>query len=318
MQPPPNAPARPSRPAFGGGLYRANPRAAARVAECVFRETARLARSGRELHFWTWTFPTPLFDRNEAQRRWNSYATGWLRRYLGARGPIVWERHRSGAWHLHGVTVDKWTLPGRWVERNGRWRFHGDLATKARWRLVRDAASRHGFGRVQVTPARNPEAVPRYLAKYITAALSQRRAVDKGRRFTGFLGYIHKDQEGNRISQRTTSTRFAWHSRRATATRAQIAVYAANQPHRTDDLRWIFRERGLIATTPALHPDEGTQAIIDATRASQYAASWRFLARLARTSESALKALQGLADSLTISCPRSGKNGVLPNSASAC
>ena len=253
------------------------------------------------MHFWTFTFPTPVFDRAVAVKRWNAFSTGFLRRTLQARGVAVWERHQSGAWHTHAVTIDAWTLPGRWTDRSGRWRFHGDPITKARWATLRARAAAYSFGRVQVTPARLRDAVPRYLAKYITKALKHRRPQDKGKRFTNYIGYRHKSKlDGKPVSDRSAVPSFAWHSRNASAKRAQIGVFAANTPRSNKDWRWIFKDRSAIATCPACHQDPAVQTLIDSNRMKAHAASWRYLAGLAPDSPIAAAALASLAESLTL------------------
>ncbi|MFZ4696013.1 MAG: rolling circle replication-associated protein [Verrucomicrobiia bacterium] len=95
--------------------------------------------------FWTFTFPSPRFSEKECAALWVRLRKALLRRFacIGIR---VFERHESGAWHVHAV-------------------IRGKLPVV----VVRAICIRYGFGRVNVKRVKRG-LLGTYLAKYMTKA----------------------------------------------------------------------------------------------------------------------------------------------------
>jgi|DewCreStandDraft_4_1066084.scaffolds.fasta_scaffold16008_5 hypothetical protein len=190
------------------------------MAECVSGEIAALtesaAKQGHQMLFVTHTFPKPILEKREAQKRWNSWTTNWLRAH-GARGIAVWERHQSGAWHVHWVGfVPGLHFGGHWVgDRIKGFRFVGDEKSRIAWKTLRAAVERFGLGRSQWLPVRVTKAVGRYVAKYLTKSVT----LGAGR-VVSFFGYRVAGQ-----SLRRFHSTFAWYRPRARVWRRKVAAF---------------------------------------------------------------------------------------------
>jgi hypothetical protein len=155
--------------------------------------------------FFTLTFPENVTDPKEAQRRFNSFNTGFLNRhpYFG-EFMYVKERQKRGAWHYH-LTIDCggdiWTGV-KWEKRRKR----GSLKKvwmpvtstippflRALWVEIRKVAPLYHFGRCELLPIRkNAESVSKYLAKYLSKHHSNRKPEDKGVRLVNYSrGWVH-------------------------------------------------------------------------------------------------------------------------------
>lgn len=77
-----------------------------------------------------------------------------------------------------------------------------------------------------------------------------------------FIGFADKDQDGNRFSRRTTSSKFAWVNDNSKAWRQKVAIMAAQAGAETmDDLcrlfgpRWAFALQDSIMAIPLVAPE---------------------------------------------------------------
>lgn len=108
-------------------------------------------------------------DKREAGRRWNSLRRH-LVEWLGVRAfCVVWERHKSGDWHLHAFLVLRRGIRRGWDQARVR---RGDYRGAAKplrsmWERLRRSLPGYGFGRHQLEPVAKPEASGHYLAKYL-------------------------------------------------------------------------------------------------------------------------------------------------------
>jgi len=124
----------------------------------------------RAVHFVTLTVPDGIKDERELSRRINSVRDALLERYHG--GVRVYERHKSGAVHVHLVLVYK---RGAGL-RECRTMKIGRRTTLASpgtgwlelWAWWRALAARYNFGRVECLPVRKPERAGNYVSKYLT------------------------------------------------------------------------------------------------------------------------------------------------------
>jgi hypothetical protein len=123
------------------------------------------------------------------QRRWHSFRTHALSRWLT---PGVWMRERqprTGNWHAHAL-VDagfdiRTAFPFEEVKRGHYRNVKPEL--RALWRRLREEAARYGFGRTQLLPIDKgrggAEAVIGYLTGYLSKSFSSEKlsGEEKGR-----------------------------------------------------------------------------------------------------------------------------------------
>ena len=158
-------------------------------AQTLFANVQRLislAPSLGHVGFLTLTTPDNCSDSKEFQRRWNSFKTSflsrsyWFRSYIG-----VYERQKRGAWHLHLVVILPYDIRSgcdfdQFERRNYR---TAPAVLRQLWRDLRQVLPRYGFGRHELLPVRsNPEAMGRYVGKYVSKHLGSRKVEDKGKR----------------------------------------------------------------------------------------------------------------------------------------
>jgi len=166
--------------------------------------------------FLTLTFADDVQDAAEASRRFNSFASNWLRKvadgYIGTK-----ERQKNGRWHFHLVVL--WKVK---IRQGYDWQAvrRGDYRSacpelRALWSELREVCPRYGFGRHMLEPIAKPEAAGCYIAKYVVK--SERDARDKGVRLivAGGLG-----------RKLLPSVRFSWIGGKAREWRACVAEVA--------------------------------------------------------------------------------------------
>jgi len=116
----------------------------------------------------TLTFADHVTDPAEAQRRFHSWATNWLRHRCRVWVAVL-EAQQSGRLHYHILSA--------WEQRFGTLDWSaldtGDYSSASTtlrtvWRDLRTAAPRYGFGRTEALPIRQPgRAVASYVGKYL-------------------------------------------------------------------------------------------------------------------------------------------------------
>jgi hypothetical protein len=165
---------------------------------------------------FTATFPDNCSIRAESERRFNSFATHFLREVFSEH-IVVPERQDRGAFHHHlavACHVDIRTgfdfegcsasndfkkehiqkISGRWrwdteaneerfVAMSRTWYRSANPELKKLWRQIREAAPRYSFGRCELLPIlSNEEACARYLGAYVSIQHNRREDEDKGMR----------------------------------------------------------------------------------------------------------------------------------------
>ncbi len=130
---------------------------------------------------WSWFF-TATLDLNKQDRAnldlWHKQLTQWLRDYnkkfsLNLKYLLIPELHSDGvSWHMHGFLYD---LPVAHLRRF----LHGDVMGKSLADKVKRGdvvynwpAYAKRFGFCDLEPIRNPEAVSKYITKYINKNLA--------------------------------------------------------------------------------------------------------------------------------------------------
>lgn len=192
--------------------------------------------------FFTLTFKDNITDLQEAQKRFRSLrAHVIVKRYQRAIG--VWERHASGRIHFHLVVVlDKDIRSGADFTAFKRKDYRSaNSALRAEWAFWRETCPKYRFGRHELMPVKsNAEGISRYVGKYISKHVTQRRAEDKGARVVRFIGY--------KPGMRRACCRFSWNTDNAWLWRHKTAMFAAR--HGLKDIgqmkkffgsRWAYR-----------------------------------------------------------------------------
>jgi len=169
--------------------------------------------------FVTLTFKENLVCRREAQRRFNSLSSNFLRPRLHEFVTAV-ERQGRGAIHYHLVCAFKEDIRTGFDFESctaaNVARKNGDLvecrrlqtayyrtanpALRAWWYELRKTAEVYGFGRCETLPVlSNSAAISRYVGAYVGIEVANRQARDKGMRTIRYS-----------LKQRTASMNFQW------------------------------------------------------------------------------------------------------------
>lgn len=174
--------------------------------------------------FLTLTFADNVTDHKEAQRRFNSLATHFLRLFA-VDYMLVKERQQRGAWHYHLlVALPAPIRPGfNFAEVfpvKGRPRYTSACPyLRSLWKELRAAMPKYGFGRSELAPIKsNEEGIACYVGKYI-----QQNALNKW-----CSGY---DDKGVRIVSYSqawprTTLQFAWNTPGAKEWRRKVRLFA--------------------------------------------------------------------------------------------
>ncbi len=131
--------------------------------------------------FLTLTFAEHITDPKEAQKRWHSLRTHILRhRYV--RILRVFERQKSGRIHYHVlIALQDDIRSGFRFDDAARGIYRSaNAALRREWAFWRKTAPLFGFGRTEVLPIKNAQAVGKYVGKYIGKHLDVRLPADKG------------------------------------------------------------------------------------------------------------------------------------------
>jgi hypothetical protein len=192
--------------------------------------------------FFTLTFKDHVTDLRVAQKRFRSLRAHVIaKRYQRAIG--VWERHASGRIHFHLVVVlDKDILTGADFAAFKRKDYRSaNSALRAEWVFWRETCPKYRFGRHELMPVKsNAEGIARYVGKYISKHVTQRRAEDKGARVVRFIGY--------KPGMRRACCHFSWNTDNGWLWRHKTAMFAAR--HGLKDIgqmrqffgrRWAYR-----------------------------------------------------------------------------
>jgi hypothetical protein len=218
----------------------ANKRTAFMVAfeiQCLVNEFG-LERIG----FFTLTFKDHITDLREAQKRFRSLRTHVIvKRYQRAIG--VWERHASERIHFHLVVVlDKDIRSGADFAAFKRRDYRSaNPALRAEWAFWRETCPKYRFGRHELMPVKsNAKGISRYVGKYISKHVTQRRAEDKGARVVRFIGY--------KPGMRRACCRFSWNTDNGWLWRHKTAMFAGRhgltgigQMKQLFGSRWAYR-----------------------------------------------------------------------------
>lgn len=132
--------------------------------------------------FLTLTFADHVTDPKEAQRRFNSLRTN----YLKARFPHyirVFERTKNNRIHYHLIVATKQDIRTGldFAEIKKRNYKSANLNIRTLWQSLRENLPNYGFGRAELLPVKtNSKGLARYISKYIGKHIENRNLQDKG------------------------------------------------------------------------------------------------------------------------------------------
>lgn len=132
--------------------------------------------------FLTLTFEEHITDPKEAQRRFNSLRTNYLRHHY-AHYIRVFERQKTGRIHYHLLVACTENIRRGLNFRQIAARDYSSAnpAIRRHWKNLRAAMSKYGFGRSELLPIKtNSKGLARYVAKYIGKHIDARISADKG------------------------------------------------------------------------------------------------------------------------------------------
>lgn len=225
-----------------------------RSAHVLYAEVKQLAEDyGLAcLGFLTLTFPRVLRSLENANRIFNSALTNLIRpRY--ECGIIDLERHLSGGIHFHLVVATKNDMRSgfdfnrydeilREIKNGSRKAFRApevgaNAFLTAEWAFLRERLPRYGFGRSEFLPVRsNAEGIARYVGKYISKHIGNRKPEDKGARLVRYFGY--------RPGQRVAGPAFHWHNDNSWLWRMKLKQWATRKGFKdTDEIKALWGPR---------------------------------------------------------------------------
>lgn len=188
----------------------------------VHRLVTRIAPSPGHVGFLTLTFPDNLTDNKEVRERFRSFNTNYLSGHPHIREWVnTKEVQKRGAWHFHLVVVLTEDI-GRgvnWEElEKGNYRSASPFLRNL-WKDLRENLPKYGFGRSELLPVKSgPDAIARYVGKYISKHIGNRTEEQKGVRLISYSkGWLRN------------GCQFAWNTKGAAEWRRKVALFAEQQ-----------------------------------------------------------------------------------------
>lgn len=138
--------------------------------------------------FLTLTFADNVVCPKEAQRRFNSLRTNFLKHHYPHYIRVI-ERTKSGRIHYHLIvaTEDNIRRGLNFAEIKAKNYRSANSNLRAHWERLREAMSKYGFGRSELLPIKtNSDGLARYVGKYIGKHIGNRSLADKGVRLCQF------------------------------------------------------------------------------------------------------------------------------------
>lgn len=134
--------------------------------------------------FLTLTFADEVQDVKEAQRRFHSLRTNFLKKHF-SHYIAVYERTKRGRIHFHLIVNTREDIRrGLDFQKisSGDYRS-ANPALRHLWQILRENVHKYGFGRTELLPVKtNSKGIARYVAKYISKHINSRLPEDKGYR----------------------------------------------------------------------------------------------------------------------------------------
>jgi len=189
------------------------------------------------LGFLTLTFPDPVTDTKEAQRRFNSLATNFLRKTFPDWLMVVEPQgQRGNAVHYHLLVVCPEDIRTGFDFEAIKARDYRSASATLRgvWSTLRDVLPRYGFGRSELLPIKSTqEGIAKYVGKYISKGCGDRLDGWEGARLVRY---------STRTPWRKAFVNFAWNSDGSKQWRELVAE-VAHELH-AEDMAGIARAAG--------------------------------------------------------------------------
>jgi hypothetical protein len=143
----------------------------------------------------TITTPDECLSSAEFQRRWHSFRTHALSKWLG---PGMWVRERqprTGNWHAHALVDVGFDIQTEFPFEDVKQGNYRNVKAELRrlWKRLREQAIRYGFGRTQLLPIDEQRggvvAAVHYLTGYLSKSFSSEKLVGEEKsRLVGMWG----------------------------------------------------------------------------------------------------------------------------------
>lgn len=206
--------------------------------------------------FLTLTFSDDVQDPQEAQRRFNSLRTNFLKRHFKHYIRVI-ERTKKGRIHYHLVVATPHDI------RRNRKR---NPFIREYWKLLRENLPKYQFGRSELLPIKkNKKATARYLSKYIGKHIGNRLPEDKAIRL------VQTSQDKKMSWKTVQNCTFQFVSKGSQSWREKLSRFIdfvnaneiiKNPEHQpithhnytermtelTQDSKWIYAHRNVILT----------------------------------------------------------------------
>lgn len=185
----------------------------------VHRLVTKVAPTVGHVGFLTITTPDNLTDNAELRKRFRSFLTNFLTPHPDFGEWVnTKEVQKRGAWHLHLVIVLSQDIrDGVDFEQIAEGNYSSASPYLRRlWKELREALPLYGFGRSELLPVKaGPDAIARYVGKYISKHIGSRTEENKGVRLVSYSqGWTRN------------SCRFAWNTKNASEWRRKLALFA--------------------------------------------------------------------------------------------
>lgn len=212
----------------------------------------RVAPSLGHVAFLTLTTEDNCSDFREFSKRWRSFRTNYLSFSEDfGHWVSVYERQRRGAWHLHLIIIVKGDIRiGCNFEEFERRKYRTAPAyLRGLWSELREVCKRYRFGRHELLPIKSSsEAISRYVGKYVSKHIGQRKEEDKG-----------KHQIQCSIGWPKNTVKWAWHTEGSREWRRKLAKFAflagcsdMYQIRRKFGPRWAYHLAPIIYSVDAV------------------------------------------------------------------
>jgi hypothetical protein len=185
----------------------------------VHRLVTKVAPSPGHVGFLTLTFPDNLTDNKEVRERFRSFNTNYLSSHPHIREWVnTKEVQKRGAWHFHLVVVLTEDIGQgvSWGElEKGNYRSVSPFLRNL-WKDLRENLPNYGFGRSELLPVKSgPDAIARYVGKYISKHIGNRTEEQKGVRLVSYSkGWLRN------------GCQFAWNTQGAAQWRRKLSLFA--------------------------------------------------------------------------------------------
>jgi len=206
-------------------------------------------------HIAVLTLTSTLKDARRFTKRLDSLNSNLLRDRYQDWVRVI-ERQENGNLHAHYVAALKWDVRNgfdwgeanlayalqkakRYTEARAAWVRAANAAANGQllreeWRFWREKSPKYGLGRTEILPVKSSaEAIARYVGKYVSKHIGNRREEDKGVRLLAM-------SKGVKVG----TTAFAWNSLRSNLWRIRVREFAImNGCFNLDQLRTTFGPR---------------------------------------------------------------------------